>query len=130
MPGRNCAVIGCGSCRRTKGIGIFKLPLASDEIQKKRRDEWLGGLKKTREVDQDFREQIKRDTVYTCEKHFAPEDIEICKYSVIFNYQRESPRTAPIPFNIIQLVFFFELCFLKISPLPQLFCFCFFCSSL
>jgi len=98
MPGRNCAVIGCGSCRRTKGIGIFKLPLASDEIQKKRRDEWLGGLKKTREVDQDFREQIKRDTVYTCEKHFAPEDIEICKYSVIFNYQRESPRTAPSNF--------------------------------
>ena len=65
MPGRNCAVIGCGSCRRTKGIGIFKLPLASDEIQKKWRDEWLAELKKTREVDQDFREQIKRDTVYT-----------------------------------------------------------------
>ena len=104
--------------KRTKGIGIFKLPLASDEIQKKWRDEWLGELKKTREVDQDFREQIKRDKVDTCEKHFAPEDIEICKYSVIFNYQRESPRTVPIPFNIIQLVFFFEICFLKISPLP------------
>jgi len=118
MPGRNCAVIGCDACRRTKGIGIFKLPLASNEIQKKWRDEWLDELKKTREVHEDLREQIKRDTVYTCEKHFAPEDIEICKYSVIFNYQRKSPRTAPMPFNIIQLVFFFELCFLKIFPLP------------
>ena len=120
MPGRNCAVIGCGSCRRTKGIGIFKLPLVSDEIEKKWRDEWLAELKKTREVDQDFREHIKRDTVYTCEKHFVPKDIEIQvgKYSVIFNYQRESACTALILFNIIQLVFFFELCFLKISPLP------------
>ena len=33
MPGVNCAVIGCGSCRRTKGIGIFKLPSAKDDKQ-------------------------------------------------------------------------------------------------
>ena len=26
MPGCNRAVFGCGTCRRTKGIGIFKLP--------------------------------------------------------------------------------------------------------
>ena len=25
---RKCAVFGCGSCRRSKGIGIFKLPIA------------------------------------------------------------------------------------------------------
>ena len=31
MPGVNCAVIGCGSCRRTKGIGIFKLAPAKDD---------------------------------------------------------------------------------------------------
>ena len=28
MPGVNCSVLGCGSCRRSKGIGIFKLPVA------------------------------------------------------------------------------------------------------
>ena len=27
IPGVNCAVIGCGSCRRTKGIGILSSPL-------------------------------------------------------------------------------------------------------
>ena len=26
MPGDNCAVFSCGSCRNTKGIGIWKLP--------------------------------------------------------------------------------------------------------
>ena len=28
--GVNCFVFGCGSCRRTKGMGIWKLPLAKD----------------------------------------------------------------------------------------------------
>jgi len=54
MPDVNCAIIGCGSCHRTKGIGIFKLPLAKDDKHKRWRDEWVGELKKTREVDKDF----------------------------------------------------------------------------
>ena len=80
MPGRNCAVFGCGSCRRTKGIGIWKLPSAVDDRHREWREAWLGELKKTREIDSDFRDQIKNDRVYTCEKHFASEDVEICKY--------------------------------------------------
>ena len=31
-------------------------------------------------LDSDFRDQMRNDRVYTCEKHFAPEDVEICKY--------------------------------------------------
>lgn len=79
MPGDNCAVFGCGSCRRTKGIGIWKLPFPRNDEYKKWRLEWLNEIKKTREVDSDFQKQIDGDRVYTCEKHFAPEDIEICK---------------------------------------------------
>ena len=79
MPDRNCAVFGCGSCRRTKGIGIWKLPLAVDEKHREWGEAWLGKLKKTRVIDSDFRDQIRNDRVYTCEKHFAPEDVEICK---------------------------------------------------
>ena len=52
MLGVNCAVIGC---IRTKGIGIFKLSSAEDDKHKRWRDEWVGELKKTREVDKDFR---------------------------------------------------------------------------
>ena len=36
--GENCAILGCGSCRRTKGIGIWKLPAPKDEAHKKWRD--------------------------------------------------------------------------------------------
>ena len=81
----NCAVFGCGLCRRTKGIGIWKLPVAKDEAHRKWQDEWLGEIKKTREMDQNFREQLKSDKIYTCEKHFAPEDIETCKYMSILS---------------------------------------------
>ena len=79
MPGDNCAVFGCGTCRRVKGIGIWKLPAAKDEAHKKWRADWLREITKAREIDQDFRERIKNDRVFTCEKHFLPEDIEICK---------------------------------------------------
>jgi len=82
MPGDNCSVFGCGSSRRTKGIGIWKLPKATDDAHRKWRETWLGEIKKTRVLDQDFRNQIKNDRVYTCEKHFTPEDIEICKLSM------------------------------------------------
>ena len=44
-------------------------------------EEWLGEIKKTRVLDQNFKELIEKDRVFTCEKHFAAENIEICKYS-------------------------------------------------
>ena len=80
MPGDNCAVFGCGSSRRTKGIGIWKLPAAKDEPHKKWRDVWLSEITKTREIDHEFRKRIENDKVFTCEKHFDVEDFEICKY--------------------------------------------------
>lgn len=105
MPGVNCSVLGCGSCRRTKGLGIFKLPVAKDDVHRKWGNEWLGELTKAREIDQ----ECKNDKVHTCEKHFKPEDIEICKYRCIFSQtialdavyvHNKKPRT------IAQLVLF------------------------
>ena len=61
MPGENCAVWGCGSCRRTKGIGIWKLPSAKNETHMKWRDDWLNEITKTRVIDQDFRRLIAND---------------------------------------------------------------------
>lgn len=79
MPGENCAVLGCGTCRRTKGIGIWKLPAARNPEYKTWRENWLSEITKTRVIDTNFRQMINNDRVYTCEKHFKPEDIEICK---------------------------------------------------
>ena len=76
MPGDNCAVLGCGSCRRKNGIGIFKLP---KEEHKQWREDWLNELTKSREVDADLRERIKKNKVFICERHFDAEEIEICK---------------------------------------------------
>ena len=45
MPGVNCSVYGCGSCRRTRGSGIFKVPLPKDDALGRWRDEWLKELK-------------------------------------------------------------------------------------
>ena len=58
---------------------IFKLPIASDENHCKWREAWLSEITKTRVMEKDFRNEITNDRVYTCEKHFNPKDIEICK---------------------------------------------------
>ena len=90
MPGDNCCVVGCGSCRRRKGIEIFKLPSKSTDQNHQLKlisDNWrsacLNEISKHRVVDKTFREQIEKVNVYTCEKHFNPEDIEIRKCSCV-----------------------------------------------
>ena len=80
MTGENCCVVGCTVDRgkKYKGIGIFKLP--SERFYKEWRSKWLNELTKSRVVDKDFKKLIENDTVYACQNHFKPEDIEICKY--------------------------------------------------
>ena len=68
MPGVNYSVDDCGSRRRTKGIDVFKVPLAKDDAHKRWRGNWLGEIKKTREMDKDFRRQINDNKIYSCEK--------------------------------------------------------------
>ena len=60
------------------------MPSAKDEAHLTWRKEWLGEIKTTRDLDQNFRELIEKDRVFTCEKHFAAEDIEICIKSIVF----------------------------------------------
>ncbi len=85
MPGDNCAVFNCGSCRRTKGIGIFKLPAANNDNKKKLTEELLNEIRKSRVLDKAFKERIKNDRVFICEKHFLPEQIEICKCRLLIS---------------------------------------------
>ena len=83
MPGENCCVVGCGSNRRTKGIGIFKLP--SEKLHKGWRDSWLNAITKFRVLDKSFKSQIENDHVYTCEKHFKPDEIVISYFQYLLN---------------------------------------------
>ncbi|PFX25403.1 hypothetical protein AWC38_SpisGene9988 [Stylophora pistillata] len=95
--GRNWAIFGCGSCRRTKGISIVKLPSAVDKRHRKWREEWLGEIKKTREMEADFRGSDKKNVrVCTCEKHFATEDVEIFHTDKL---TRRKPKFANVIFT-------------------------------
>jgi hypothetical protein len=85
MPGDNCAVIGCGTCWRTKGISIFKLPAPKNKEYTAWRSQWLKELTKTSVIDKNFRVQIDNSKVFTCEKHFKEEYIETCKCQVLNN---------------------------------------------
>ena len=77
MPGENCCVVNCGTSRRTKGVGIFKLPSVESNNEWCKR--WLAEILKTRVADRDFKRMIDNGRVFTCERHFRPEDLEICK---------------------------------------------------
>ena len=75
----------CGTCQRSKGIGIFKVPAAKDEKYKSWREQWLSQITKMWVVYAGFKRQILEDKVFRCEKHFKPEEIKISKslYSFI-----------------------------------------------
>ena len=82
MPGTNCCIPLCGTNRRHKGVGIFKLPALGDVKSQNWRDELLGEIKKVREVDKAFREQIKNNAVSICELQFKPSCIKHRKYNL------------------------------------------------
>ena len=54
MPEVNCAIVGCGTSRRTKRIGIFKLTAAKNGKYKRWREEWLSEITKTRVIDKAY----------------------------------------------------------------------------
>ena len=104
--GANCSIFGCGMSRKPKyeGIGIFKIPPSQgkkkkqqqqqqQQQQKKNKESWrkasLHVVTRDRVVDPSFRKQIEEGSVYVCERHFTPEDIEIRKFqsfSYLFLY--------------------------------------------
>ncbi|XP_022788458.1 uncharacterized protein LOC111328321 [Stylophora pistillata] len=94
MPGDNCSVVGCGTCRKTKGIGIWKLPAPRNEAYRKWREDWLHELKKYRVTDSNFQRQIENDKVFTCEKHFHENDIEI---TVSEKMTKKRPKFGALP---------------------------------
>ena len=77
MPGDNCSVTGCGTSRRTKQIGIFKVPGKKKTEWRKR---FLDTIKKSRVTDKSFAKQIEEDTVHACARHFHASEIQTRKF--------------------------------------------------
>ena len=66
MPGDNCFMFGCVTCRRAKGMGIWKLPAAQKETYRKQRKDWLNEPYQIQSAaDKDFQRQIENDKVFT-----------------------------------------------------------------
>ena len=95
MPEANCPICRCGVSRKLKyqGIGIFKIPRYSEKNKESWRKASLHVVTRDRVVDASFRKQIEEGSVYVCERHFTPEDIEIPKcqsFSYLYSYYNHS----------------------------------------
>ena len=42
--------------------------------------ELLANIWKDRELHQQLKEQVQKGSLHICEKHFRPEEMELCKY--------------------------------------------------
>ena len=88
MPGRNCAVIGCGAnyCQKYGRLSIFRLPSKRPpkgktiEEQGQWRDNFLSKITKDRVVDENFRRRIDSGHIYVCERHFQIDDMNLRKF--------------------------------------------------
>ena len=82
MPGANCSIYGCGTCRNQKNYSIFKVPATKDddEVHNKWRKDLIHVITRDRIVDSHLRKLIAGSRLYICEKHFEPSQIYTCKY--------------------------------------------------
>ena len=70
MPGANCAIFGCPTSRKTKGISIHKVPAGEDDFNKTWREQLICIITKDRTVDQSLKSQIESKQLFICELHF------------------------------------------------------------
>ena len=78
MPGAHYALPQCGTTRRGKfkSVGIFQVSQQASERYVAWKQEVYAVITKYREEDASFKQQMKIGHVWTCEKHYKPEDIE------------------------------------------------------
>ncbi len=74
MPGRNCAFFGCPTSQKPK-LSLFQIPVVSAKkskyttaIKKKRREEWLKVILRTREMTPELKTLIDNNNIYVCER--------------------------------------------------------------
>ena len=84
MPGANCSIYGCHTCRskKYKGIAIFKVPAAKDDFNTTWRGRLIHAITKDRVIDESLRKQINECNLYICEKHYTSDQIIQRKYLI------------------------------------------------
>ena len=74
--GDNCWVPECGSSRRIEGLYLFKMPCTPRTEGVEWRNSLIAVIKKHRVVDTKLKERIATGKIFTCEKHFKPDEVE------------------------------------------------------
>ena len=77
MPGKNCAIFGCSTSRRHKGISIFKVPTPFNDTNKKWSDDLIDVITRDRLIDNSLKKRINSCNLYTCELHFTEDQFKI-----------------------------------------------------
>ena len=81
MPGANCSIFGSTTSRYTKGLAVLKVPGGDDEYNKSWREKLVNIVTKDRVVTPGLREQIQKQTIHICERHFEESKLIRRKFS-------------------------------------------------
>ena len=85
MPGTNCAILGCNSSGRKKGIAaIFRVPTGNDEWSNSCRRNMINVATLDRLVDKTLKNRKYKKNIYVREKHFPEMQLLRCKCSSYF----------------------------------------------
>lgn len=77
MPGENCSILGCGTCRNQLTWSIFKIP---SKKQEQWRLEVLRVILKYREMDASLRSRVESGKLYVCERHYKSDMVVQCEH--------------------------------------------------
>lgn len=83
MPGGNCAIFGCPSSRRHKGIALFRVTKGKSDFDVSWRKNVLQVIKKDRVIDQVLKKRFEEGDIFICEKHFTKESVNQCKLALL-----------------------------------------------
>ena len=81
MPGGNCAIFGCPVSRSKKyaGVAIFRVTRRNDEYNNEWRKKIYNIITKDRVVDSKLKEQMDKQNIFICERHFSQECLNFRK---------------------------------------------------
>ena len=107
--GDNCGVPLCGSNRKMKGMYFHKFPITKHPEDIKWRENLTNMVIKYRDPRADphnLGERLKSGKIFTCERHFRPDDFEFTKTGMkklklyvmpSLNLPVKSHETQPLP---------------------------------
>ena len=92
MPSQNCSIHGypVSRTRKSKGIGIYKVPSGNDDFERHWREKIVDIITKDREINSKLRKIIKNRRLWVCQRHYHDNQIN-------FHDSRSYPKPGEVP---------------------------------